>query len=108
MNKFFNKKIKLKSDTFNNTPAALPYGHRKGTDWGDLSEDNRNLIGLNISLKGRLKNANRSNKLRFNIGRIKKNTLNIFTHASKHHINTKTGVWMLKVYLLRSLNDKKI
>ena len=46
-----------------------------------------------------IKNANRSQKLRYNMGQIK-NSLNIFTDTSKHIINTKTGVWMLKIYLL--------
>jgi len=50
------------------------------------------LLGFNMSIKGRIRNSDRSKILKYNQGKIKKNSLNIFTHASKHPINTKTGV----------------
>lgn len=50
------------------------------------------LIGFNMSIKGRIKNSDRSKIIKYNKGKIKKNSFNIFTHSSKHPINTKTGI----------------
>lgn len=64
------------------------------------------LMGFNISIKGRIKNSDRSKILKYNKGKIKKNSFNIFTHFSKHPINTKTGIWMIKINLLRNINQQ--
>lgn len=59
------------------------------------------LLGLNISINGRIGKADRSKGIKWHQGKIKKNSLSVFTHSSNYAINTKTGVWMLKVSLLR-------
>ena len=50
------------------------------------------LIGFSVDIKGRLKNSDRSKSMIITKGKVKKNSLNIFTHSSKHAINTKTGI----------------
>lgn len=56
------------------------------------SNNDINIVGLKVSLKGRLKKSARSQKIEYNYGKIKKNFLNVFTHHSNHPINTLTGV----------------
>lgn len=50
------------------------------------------LIGLTLDVKGRIRNSNRSKKIGLNYGKVKKNTVNIFTHYTKQPFNTKTGI----------------
>lgn len=59
------------------------------------------LLGLNLNIKGRIGKNDRSRSIGWSKGKIKKNNLNIFTHTVKYPINTKTGVWMLNISLLR-------
>lgn len=63
------------------------------------------LIGCSVDIKGRIRNSNRSKKIGVNYGKVKKNTQNVFTHLTKQPINTKTGIWMLKIHLLRNTNQ---
>lgn len=63
------------------------------------------LMGCCVDVKGRIRNSNRSKKIGVNYGKVKKNTSNIFTHLTKQPINTKTGIWMLKIHLLRNTNQ---
>lgn len=69
----------------------------------DLDYKKSELIGFSVDIKGRLKNSDRSKSMIITKGKVKKNSLNIFTHSSKHAINTKTGVWMIKIHLLRNI-----
>lgn len=64
-----------------------------------------NLVGLKISLKGRLKKSARSQKVVYNYGKIKNNCLNVFTHQSNHAINTLTGISMLKINLYKNISQ---
>ena len=61
------------------------------------------LIGLTLDVKGRIRNSNRSKKIGLNYGKVKKNSYNIFTHYIKQPFNTKTGIWMIKIHLLRNI-----
>ena len=56
------------------------------------SRKNSKLMGISLEVKGRIGKADRSRKIRFMKGKLKKNNLNIFTHSSNFPVNTKTGI----------------
>ena len=64
------------------------------------------LLGLNISLKGRLKGARRARRLVHNWGSTGPNSFNKRSKSNNTNIYTKWGIWNLKTSISRSINQR--